>query len=175
MDMQIVRRGTPPPPPPWGDDIPYYWEGDEFVATTGGWQIGFSGNKTSGQKQNDRLYGQANEDTSVENRSISWVTANTVNLTNINTLRFKVTGYANQQDREQWLDFFFGISLNRDTRRDMTAETRVTGVAFDSQVYELDVSAITGNYYLKLTNQPTAISSYPGLYQLEIFEVWGEE
>ena len=71
-----------PPPPPWGDDIPYYWEGEEFVETTGGWVEGTKTGTVTFTKEpnNIRLLS-----TSI-NSSGNAVTNNEIDLTNINTL-----------------------------------------------------------------------------------------
>ena len=150
MDMQIVRRGAPPPP--WGDDVPYYWEGEEFVATTGGWIIGaIFGTNGSQSKQSDHLFLTCTG----TSQTRTYVTANKISLANIASLKVfleQTTADANKKYRVY-------VTNNADG----TAGVSPPAVFETSQngdvELNLNVSSLTGEYYLAVVQFHTSSAS----------------
>ena len=170
MDMQIVRRGTPPPPPPpppWGDDIPYYWEGQEFTGVTGGWVEGIKELSGTMSKESDHLFTRVSGNTG-SRATRFYATGNKIDFTNISTLYID---WASEVNTDQFSD----------TRLQNVNNDYVSAVVFVSirdgfsrKVDVLDVSGVTGEYYI-CVGVADGSTSTGHTVENKIFKVWGEE
>ena len=166
MDMQIVRRGTPPPP--WGDDIPYYWEGEEFVETTDGWVEGLVTAGVTMSKNPTSLQVHVVRSSSTT-RTGWWETNNKIDITNISLLKYT---FLIETDTDVFETRFAIHDVKGSTSR--TAEVSLTS----SDVVEelaLDVSGVMGEYYIKFRGLVSQSATTGNDLTLKGFKVWGIE
>ena len=158
-DMHIVRRGTPPPPPPppWGDDTPYYWEGEEFVDVTGGWIPGNSVATSSQSKESNHFFLSA-----VGTLSYStYVTANKIDASDLQTIYIDVDIYDITDNR-----FEFGFFDNADGAANPISRLTRNSTTSGREILSLDVSSVTGSYYLSCLVRGA---------KARVYRMWGEE
>ena len=171
-NIQIVTRGSPPPPPsPWGDDIPYYWEGEEFVETTGGWVEGETVQTGTQSKQADHLYLETTRSGATAARV--YTTDLVVDLTNITTLHvdWECT-QAPSSDVNGASLFQVATSANKNTSS-FTATKTINGT-FARKIDFIDVSGMTGTYHVRVRIF-IGVSASAGEKQiLKTYRVWGE-
>ena len=166
-DMHVVRRGTPPPPP-WGDDIPYYWEGEENESVTGGWELHFSEGTFDFQKNIDNIFVAQNSPSSGTHRAQCGI-GNKIDLTNVNTIRMLC-----DIEKDPPTNFALGVIENKSTRADhgvastqfLDAESKV-----DFEV-SVDVSGVNGEYYIGVLVAAGGGTGYRS--EGKIKKVWGE-
>ena len=146
-DMQIVRRGTPPPPTPtpWGDDTPFYWEGQEFE---GGWKVGTELEGTgSATKEVERL--ALSISTSSTTLSVrTFVMNSKIDFTNLSIL--KVDWEVSQTGSNRDVGFVLYITPLNTEVTGSVAFARENTKQFSRATTSLDVSGITGEYFLNL-------------------------
>jgi hypothetical protein len=130
-----------------------YLSGDEFTALTGGWNASGSGSVT---KSSDYMYVSAGGS---NNQNETLTTANLICVTDINTVSIDVlfSGYSTGQLR----------LVNTSNQTVATLSIPTVSVA---TVMELDVSAISGSYYLQFYVN-TGSSSSQRMY-LTVYGVW---
>ena len=144
----------------------FYKDGDECVALTGGWIVGYSGLDGSQLKGATYLSLTANATTSSTARR-TYVTNNLIDLTNITTLYFEIEQTAAEANR-------YGVySLKSDkTSSSNIAQVGVnSGTVNTKRVESLDVSALNGSYYIAVN---VAATSSVGAITAKVTKVWGE-
>ena len=151
-DMHVVRRGNVTSDEPWGNDTPYYWEGDEF----GGWVEGLIQDSAILTKEINHLKIVATN----ANGNGVWVKDVQIDVTNISTLYVDWVGYDS-------IDVGTIASLRiGGLKTDAAFDARVLeSIPFARKISALDVSTLTGSTWLKLT-------CYRG--KAEFYRVWGE-
>lgn len=168
---------VPPEPPPWGDDTPYYWEGEEFVDVTGGWVGYVYGNATTSNEIDHLLIDVLGS--SSERQSALFETLIKIDLTNISNLfieweitdggagwmHFEITELnATQEDRGGSANIPGSLAASF-TRNGMG----VTGLLTDS----IDVTSLTGEYYISVRYRDNTSNS-ANFGVLKTYKVWGE-
>ena len=170
----ITRRGTPPPPPPpppWGDDIPYYWEGDEFEATTGGWLGETQDGQGSVQKQSDNLKIQTQDGGS----TVCFYTQNKIDLEGVDLIRVELDSEnldASPSDGSRRSSFRLQIYFEYSSDFNSNFDARTIDYDNGMRVVELDVSGFNGEYHIVLLQRTGASVSVETTS--DIFKVWGE-
>ena len=170
MDMQIVRRGTPPPPP-WGDDIPYYWEGEEFFARTGGWVVGVQQEGSTATKEIDHLILFARGTASTSSQ-VSFTTDNKVNLSNISILYID---WENTGDNSTSNSSRFLVGNTKDSTSGEFETRIVVERNFARKIDILDVSSLNGEYYIRVFTNDSTGTSNPVDSETKVYRVWGEK
>jgi hypothetical protein len=143
----------------------YFTNGTQNVPWTTGYSTGFRGEAylyNAGMYLTAGLLGSG-----VNERTLR--TTNTVNLTNINTLYFEaaITTTGNAQQ------FNFIVSTSSTgSSTTFNARTQVLAGFGDTQIYSLDVSGLSGNYFIRIHSRDGSTSSSTG-NQGNVFRVYG--
>jgi hypothetical protein len=143
----------------------YFTNGTQNVPWTTGYSTGSAGDAylySEGMYLTTGLFG-----TQINERTLR--TTNTVNLTNINTLFFEaaITTTGNAQQ------FNFIVSTSSTgTSSTFNARTQVTAGFGDTQIYSLDVSGLSGNYFIRIHSLDNSTSSFTG-NEGTVFRVYG--
>ena len=153
------------PPTPWGDGIPYYWEGEEFVETTGGWVLGDSNSTGVRSKEGDHLFISATGATSYHFYS----TDDPIDVTNISTIKLQRIGINQSGDgtHQRLAGMYVGGAKN-----DATFDARNMSDAPGELTQAVDVSGLTGLKYIKVTVFHQSQAS--GTSSCEFYRLWGE-
>ena len=138
----------------------FYDSGDECTIITGGWTAGGTNPNFVFTKGSDSLYLQA----AVANNTVySMYTINTIDLTNISTLHFKVKYDVNGSSGY--------CSVNAVNSSPSTSDYNVgtyntVTMNLGVQTVSVDVSSLSGNYYIRLTLKRDYNDSDAYLYEL---------
>lgn len=155
----IKTNPAPPIPEPY-----FYWLGDESTDLTGGWRS-YTGELASGTatKETDHLYIQSASGSAYR---MGFETTNKVDLTDIDTLylvwegSMTSTGFVSM-----------AVSASANEPADGVAQwfLRETGT-FTERTDSLDVSALTGTYYIQVRCQ----SNSTQIATAQVYKVYGE-
>jgi hypothetical protein len=142
----------------------YYTNGTQNVA----WTTGYSTGSTGSTSTSGSLYLTTGlSGTQVNERTLR--TTNTVDLTNISTLYFEaaITTTGNAQQ------FNFIVSTSSTgSSSTYNARTQVTAGFGDTQTYTIDVSGLSGNYYIRIHSRDGSTATFNG-NEGDVFNVWG--
>jgi hypothetical protein len=141
--------------------IKYYTNGTENVT----WSQGAINGTGTAAKNADHLFIQA---LTGDNGYITMVTNAVVDLTNINTLNFDIEATVTGGGVNTTIAVGAGTSR---TDFNFTA-ARSSAVSVSRQVISVDVSALTGGYYIKLQSSRQNQADQTSI--LKVFQVWGE-
>jgi hypothetical protein len=148
-------------------DITYYDKGTEHVAFEEGYQSTDNG---SVMKDNFNMYLFANDSTGVGGAERTLVSTDAIDLTNIDTIKidWKNTGSAVEENRSDVI-----VSSVKSGSR-LVFDARAQKVnSFDRTVTDLDVSDLSGEYYLRIhARQLTATSTTES--ELFVYKIWAE-
>lgn len=141
-----------------------YTTGTENVA----WEVGYSIGTGSQSKETSNLLMSASCSDGIASTRI-YVTTNTVDLTNISTLYTEVEATAGSGGTNA--AFALGVGIGK-TDNGFSASVAKNTPPFAKQIINVDVSALNGNYYLKL--QANANTTNGNNLTVKIYRVWGE-
>lgn len=143
----------------------YYKAGDECAVITGGWGDGLDYRNGSKAKNADTLYLNTTQHT--DNSWRSYATNNAINVTSLSKLYVEASISSGVAMPETGLHF--GLSSSKTGTGD-AAFLKAQGNLTTYAVYELDVSALSGSYYITIN----AVSQYPdNVTDVYIKNVWG--
>jgi hypothetical protein len=144
-----------------GPIIAYYYNmGDENNAVTGGWGDGYDSGTGSKSKQADHLL------LSTSGGNKVYETNSKVDLTNVSTIKIQMEGSSSSTQENSAMQLVVG---SNDGGFDVAAVFRLGG-AVANATYELDVSALSGSYYLRCWS--TSNTGYTNT--AKFYQVWGE-
>jgi hypothetical protein len=126
-----------------GDSRTYlYKDGDECNVLTGGWVDGHSQGTFLRSKESDHL----KITISAASSSAAYVTNNAINLTDVNTLNIEwLCDQAGVGNR----GLIFGAGAVKTDNAAEIASAIETTLPFAKKVSQIDVSALSGSYYIK--------------------------
>ena len=149
------------------DPLLFYDEGNENISVTGGWGVGYTDGNGTQTKESNHLYFAVNG--TVENFR-TYVTNNAINMTNINSISFEyeinlISGNGNYS--------YSGIAETRDEKWQAAfVRPQSQNQSLARGVYTLDVSGVSGNFYVKCTALYSSGTS--GSLTMKVHRVWGE-
>lgn len=178
MMANIIRFGggsVTPTEPPYPDGA-IYWEGEEFVSKTGGWDANVytNGVLTSNgiyqlTKNTSNFYGALTNYYQAKYRG----TVNKIDLTDLATLKAKIIHTTAQYAEVH----FFVQSVNQgNPYGSYNGTTPVAQTIVNTSlngIVSLDVSALSGTYYVFITLSNAAMSGGAGA-TLTVEKIWGE-
>ena len=143
-----------------------YNAGDQFTEVTGGWS--YTGNNSPVFNANNIVV-----EPTVSNGTCVLTTVNKINLTGIKTLHFYLkcdtTGSASNGGNCQAVGANTSNAIRVDNNR-MTADVKVPTTA-DYKDYAVDVSALSGSYYVLVATLSLERLWYA---KLTVTKIWGE-
>ena len=152
------------------NEVYYYKEGNEYTSRTGGWVSVIGRNTPQFFKNGDNLEIRCQEgggDTDIG----YFYTDNSVDLTNIDTLVFEIEGViASSSDR---VKIGAHTSKTNVTTPTFTAMTAISGGSFSRQTYNVDVSGLTGSYYIAFYLLNSSFSASPNEVWSKMYSVYG--
>lgn len=149
----------------WTAGVNYFTNGTQNVAWTTGYSTGAYG---SALLLSDSMYLEAGyAGTTTNERALR--TTNTVDLTSINTLYCEVA--VNTTGTSQAFSFIASTSATGSAST-YNARTQVLAGFGDTQVISLNVSGLTGNYYIRVHQRDGSTSSTTGS-DATITRIWG--
>jgi hypothetical protein len=123
-----------------GDNRIYlYNEGDECTALTGGWGDGYDSGIGSKSKQSDHLLLSSGGGNKV------YETNSLISLAGISKIKIKMEGVSSSTQENSAIQLMVGVNNGG---YDNLASIRLGGTVAND-VYEVDVSILTGNYYVR--------------------------
>ncbi len=136
----------------------FYNEGDENVALTGGWIVGYSALTASQSKEADHLLITM----STRNAYRTYVTANKIDFSEIDVL------VAVLESEGPYTYNIIRVATNANGFHDSVAEIQKNGPVA-KQAFSLDVSALSGEYYVSFL----ASTDPAGTVAAKCYGVWG--
>lgn len=154
-------------------NVYYYDEGDLCESVTGGWKkTGYQSYTVTFASDHILLHVQPNSDTGVKSRAAA-ATINKIDLTNISTLNCtvdSVTKYAGSTP-----EVYLCVASTVSTTGQGEYNAKVSGASDVSRNINLDVSSVTGNWYVYVQLMPTSDTSYnTSNMTASVSKVWGE-
>lgn len=151
-----------------------YSSGNECTSITGNWIEGFVPSHGASQsKEVDHLYLDAYDTPGGEYAFKTYVTNATVNLDNLNKLKVDWENTGEDHASHNQSGFSIGIVQDGNIYND-SAHLRPYN-RFGRRTDELDVSAITGNYYIKVGSVDGS-GTYPSVHAIvKVYQIWGEK
>ena len=145
-----------------------YKEGDEYEHLTGGWYQYYQVGSGLFTRNVDNLYLYADYN---PNGEVSVGATNAINLTNANIIKVR---WANTGNHPTAVRSYFGVDKDiTKIRRDGGAEILLyVQHAFAEKTDSIDVSALSGEYYIGVSAQLS--SSTSGNNTLYVYEAWVE-
>lgn len=145
-----------------------YHEGEEFEELTGGWRFNyFNPDKGENVKEDDHLYLRVESN----NERRKWRTLHVIDTSQYEKIKVELEGASETSNADSSIKI---ILHNRNTEVTPSGEanTTLTSEVVEKGVYELDVSTLSGEYYL-------GIMAYngPGIEAItwcKVYKVWGE-
>lgn len=164
----IVRRGIPKLPPWEGNNVPYYWEGEEFTDLTGGWVETPAVETGVQSKESDHLFLQLTGG-GTQSPTRGYRTNHPVNLSDIKTLKINL-------DQTNAVS---GGSERRYSYRISTSETGTPIAAFGNYytngvgTITIDVSNLNSDYYILVRQLHDGGAT--GTSSSKTYKIWGEK
>ena len=146
----------------------YYFEGNENTTLTGGWVEGASQSTGNQSKQADHLYLESSS-SSIALRT--YVTDTLVDLSDINVLKidWENIGASNVNNYSA-----FVVSTSKSADQAMYDARILAQNLFSRKIDELDVSMLTGSYYVRVHARDGGSSvNIPSI--VKCFKIWGED
>lgn len=151
----------------WNEFAMYlYRNGNEYESLTGGWgstDVGYTWGKNTTYLNNATKNSDSITIASANGKAGAVGTKNKIDVTNYSRLKFAYSSTANNEAKSIFA-LNAGRNCNKDSNSDIVAFT--TYPSGDSKTVELDVSKITGSYYVIATADSNNSTT--------IFEVYGE-
>ena len=175
-----TRRGLPQEEPlPWGDSIPYYWEGEEFEAITGGWlsiesTYSFGRSYSEATKQANNFYQEARTDASASNMHSYFITEHKISLSGISKLKIDWQGTGTTGGTNGSILILDSYSLQLHNPNPITrtlVASLVLNQAFD-ETSSLDVGSLHSTYYIAI--RCSGENNVNSDMILRTFKIWGE-
>ena len=145
--------------------VGFYIEGDERIDSTGGWEVGNSSGTGAQSKNSDHLYLQCYEESATALRT--YVTNIPISLTRYKKIKVLWSNSGHNHDSN------CSVLAIGGTKTETTANA-VKTKTFSNAVTELDVSTLTGDYYIKVVAQDGTSMGYAAVSELRVYKVWGE-
>lgn len=146
----------------------YYYLGNEFIDTTGGWIEGFSQGNGSVEKKTEHMNIKVFNNTS-DNGRRSFETNNLINVSNIKTLYVDWENLVGINDASSAVLYLANQKATYSTVSEVSVMKN-----FSRTVSTLDVSQLTGDYYIGVRAFDVSASSNNPV-DLNVYRVWGEE
>ena len=143
----------------------YFTNGTQNVPWTTGYSTGNAGDAYIDSASMYLTAGYSG--TQVNERSLR--TTNTVSLTGVNTLYCEVA--FNSTGNAQSFSFIASTS-STGTSSTFNARTQLTGGFGDTQIISLDVSGLSGNYFIRVHSRDGSTASFNG-NDATVYRIWG--
>ena len=152
-----------------------YSFGEENESLTGGWRDGYSLGNGSKSKEANHLYLEISNSGSIESEQ-HWEVTDKISLNGVNLLKVDWEGQSNI-DTNAGFSMMMIVSNNLDViASDNVAiyafTTGINGATYDRTIDELDVSALSGEYYVKFALRTPSSSNRGG--NAKMYRMWGE-
>lgn len=157
--------------------VALYWEGDEITAVTGGWVQGYK--ITSLYDTNTLAKNQDNLEISIQGTGEpsgtasqnTFVTFTMVDLTGIDTLYME---WSKENALDANMTSLVASSTQMGDRYVFDARFTVSTGNQSKRIDSLDVSALSGMYYIRVHNRSQGASEIPQHGTLKVYRLWGE-
>lgn len=176
MMANIMRFGggsVTPTEPPYPDGA-IYWEGEEFVSKTGGW----NGSANAGDSAFTVIGQLANSSNTINGswsgsalRFVHKCTTNQIDLTNYTKLKFIFTA---SQSVNLGGTVFYIASSTSSLYGTYSARALFSGASYTDQAGEIDITALNSSYYVVATHQKWSGSTSSNNATLSIPRMWLE-
>ena len=145
-----------------------YKEGDEYNDLTGGWIAGLSGGSGSQSKNTDHLYASVTP-SSVDLATRTYVTNSPIDVTNFTVLKVRCELSKIPHQSKNGRGVVVGLISTKMNRTDTTAVALSRKSTQGESTLELDISLVSGSYYV-------AVQTFDGATTTSIssktYEIW---
>lgn len=151
----------------------FYNEGNENIDVTGGWVLGYvagSEGYTEFNKESTHLY--LYSEGSITSTNTGRIGISTEFKINLSRLRYLKIEWENNAGPQSSSVYFLVGETQSDSHSEYTAMVQEDN-SFNRKVSILDVSGLSGEYYIRVHARSTANTD--SINRVKIYKIWGEE